>query len=86
MKFVNVYQIITLLFFWLLGVIMGGYYFYAVGHEDINDRLVLAAYNDGVTVGYLRGSTKTVYILFKEYIESNPYNVTDDMFKGENNE
>jgi len=77
----NIYRVVLLLFMWVLGVVLGGYYFYAVGHEDINHRLVLSAWNDGYTQGHVRGSSEVMHVLFEDYIKSHPYNVTDEMFK-----
>ena len=77
----SIYRITFILFFWLLGLVMGGYYFYAVGVENINNRLVLSAYNDGYTNGHIHGSSETIYVLFEDYIKSHPYNITNEMFK-----
>jgi len=45
-------NVIVILFFWLTGVIMGSYYFYAVGRNDINHRLVVSSFNNGFMTGY----------------------------------
>ena len=72
-KLFNISNIILILFFWLIGLIMGGYYFFNVGVEFYNKWLVLSAWNEGYKNGYIDGSTHTTYLLFEDYIKSNPY-------------
>lgn len=81
---INAYQIIALLFFWLVGFIMGSIYFYKVGQEKVNVWLTVTAWNDGYTEGRLRGGTEVMYLLFTDYINNNSYNVTDEMFDQKN--
>ncbi len=47
----NLKNIIVILFFWMIGVIMGGYMFYAVGVDNINNQSVVAAFNSGCITG-----------------------------------
>ena len=44
-------NVIICLFFFLVGVIVGGYYFYALGTVNINHRLIVSAFNNGYVTG-----------------------------------
>jgi len=68
-------NIIILLFCALLGLLGGLYYGYLWGRDDINHRLVVTSYNSGWETGNVAGSRETMYMLFQDYIESNPYNI-----------
>ena len=48
------YNIITILFFFLIGIIIGWYYGWLGGQEFYNKWLVLSAYNDGFAQGEQR--------------------------------
>lgn len=68
-----VYNVITLLFLFLLGLLTGGYYGYLLGQEFYNKYLVVSAWNSGYTQGYTTGSTNVFYTLFEDYVKQNPY-------------
>jgi len=61
-------NIIVILFFWLIGVIVGGYFFYALGTENINDKLIVSSYNSGYITGYMN-STESELKAFIEKID-----------------
>lgn len=67
----NLKNITCLLFMLLIGLIIGGYWGWMLGMNNINDKLVISAYNEGI----VSGSTSTLYVLFHEYIKKNPYNI-----------
>ena len=66
-------NIILVLFFWLVGILMGLGYGFEWGMEYINHWQVISSYNSGLTVGHIRGGTEAMYLMFEGYIKENPY-------------
>jgi hypothetical protein len=59
----------------LIGAVIGGYYGFLNGQEFYNKWMVVSSFNSGYDTGYMAGSSQTMYMLFEDYIKSNPYKV-----------
>lgn len=46
---------------------------FLAGRKDINDRLVVATYNTAFSDGVIFGGSRTMYLLFEDFIKLSPY-------------
>ena len=80
-KLVIIQNVIVILFFVVVSYVCGMWNGYIIGTENVNNRLVVNAYNAGNQDGFSRA----LYVMFEEYVNEHPYKIEIEDYRNREN-